>query len=208
MDDETSRRIAYEVAEVLGAQGFDTSFLLNAAGELAQRGVGEYQNRQAAQAAAAQADKVVALDALWADAETMVDLIAATKPVDQNRLRLAQYAAQSAKTSAQGAASSLQSDGVSKRTAAAQSAAAAAAKAALDAPSDPAKQARATAWQRVAASIAGGLAPSVKPLAISSRGQNFLQREYAGVPVWGWAVGGTVATVGVVMLFKALRKRR
>lgn len=191
--------------------GFDSSFLINAASELAQRGVNTYedeQKKQKAQAdAQAQLAKAITADANWASAEAMLDL--ANQAKDPSRIAPAQALQSSAASKAASVGVGLPTDAVAKRVAAAQDAANKAAQDALASPKDTLKQATMRAWQKVAAQAgalsAGPLAPSGGTHGGGHHG-NWLTKQWGPMPVWGWGLTA-VGVVGVGALVVHLVRR-
>lgn len=208
------------VSEVMGAApmgGFDSTFLINAAGELAQRGVSTYEQKQAADKAkaqgTAQTSRAIAADGAWASAEQMLDL--SRQSGDVQKIAAATAMAQSADAAADAAGNGLPADGVAKRVANAQAAMNQAAQASLSNPKDAPAAALMRAWQKVAARAgvsssgdAGGGGSSgggaLSHMGLGS-GPSFFTRSYAGVPVWGWGLGGLAVVGGLTFL---LMRRR
>jgi hypothetical protein len=203
------------VAEVAGAPasgfggGFDSSFLINAASEVAQRGVTTVEQKQAAERSAkdvaAQLQRAIAADAAWASAEQLLDL--ASQSRDPTRVAAATSLAQSTSAEASGASAGLTPEAVGKRVSAATAASKQAAQDSLAAPGDPAKAALVRAWQKVAARAAVG--PQVPggfggagPGHGGALGGSFLGKMYGGVPVWGWGIGGVAIFGGLFMLLR------
>lgn len=213
MSDEMEILGAQVVRELVGADGggLDLNFALNAAGEVAQRGVNMYQQEEAKKkadaAAAAALTRALAADVAWADAEEMLDLV--KKSGDAQRIAAAQSIAQAADAAAMQAGAGMPQSAIDKRVSAAQENAT---KAAREALSDANKQSKMRAWQKVAARAGFGgmsMSPSGKGgLSRSASSGNFFTRQYGGVPVWGWGLGAAGVLTGTILLVRALRKRR
>lgn len=208
-----------EMRSVVGAamaDGFDFSSAIQAAAELSQKGVQAYQASQASDQAkkdqAGALARATTADASWASAEQMLDL--ARTSHDPARIAAAQALQASAQQGALAAGAGLISDTVAKRVAAAQDAAKKAAQDSLNNPNDAAKAALMRAWQKVAASA--GIVPSGSSggLTLSDAhggrggggGPSFFTKHYAGIPGWGWLVGGAVTVTGIGLLIRAMRK--
>ena len=59
-----------------------------------------------------------------------------------------------------------------------------------------------------AASSAGAERPSgLMQMSKEESGKHFLTRYYAGVPGWGWLVGGGIAATGLILLIRAAVKK-
>lgn len=210
----TDRMAQTILGELIGdgpGAGFDSSFLINAASELAQRGVNTYQDDQKKKKSAAevavQLQKAISADATWASAEQMLDLAKG----DKQRVAAAQLLQQQAMQAAAQVGMGLPADAAQKRVQAANDAAAKAAQAALVSPGDPVKQASMRAWQKVAAqvpSLSVALAPSgAGAMSFGGHGGgNILTKVVGGLPVWGWGAIGIGATTAIVVIVKALKK--
>ncbi len=194
--------------------GFDSSFLINAASELAQRGVNEYQSNEASNKSksevAAQLNKALAADANWASAEAMLEL--ANQSHDPSRVAPAQALQMSAMNAAMSAGAGLPPDAVGKRVAAAQDAANKAAQDSLANPKDSLKAATMRGWQKVvSAAASSGGAAGAAALAkgggkFGGGGGNWLTAKFGPMPVWGWGLTTIGVVVGGVLLVKALRR--
>lgn len=195
------------------AGGFDLSSLVSAAAELSQKGVATYEANQASDKT--KKDQTAALakastaDAAWASAEQMLDL--ANQSHDPTRVAAASALQQSAQSQALAAGATLTADSVAKRVAATHDAAAKAAQDSLSNPSDASKAALMRGWQKVAGSAgASGSASSALALAHGGKGSSgpsFFTKVHAGIPTWGWMVGGAVTVTGLALLIRALRKK-
>ena len=201
------------MSEALGEEGggFDYGMIVPAVSELVQKGVQTYQTQEKAKKATAddkaRLDKAIAADAAWAQAETTLDLAQASPVKDASKIAAAQVVQSGAFGQAVQSGVGLTPESAGKRAAAAQKAARDAASDALASPSDATRQARMRAWQKVAAVAAagGGLGPGALAQRPTESG-SFLTRYYAGIPVWGWGVGGVLVLTGGVLLLRALRK--
>jgi len=203
--------IEYEVGdrvwdELMGADGLDAQFGVNAASELLSRGLATYDKQKASEETAAKLDQAKAADVAWAEAEERLNLALQSKPPDAARVEAAQVLAQTMSQAAASTGMGLPPDATAKRCAAAQAAVAAAAKAAGK---DPSKLARVKAWQKVAAACSSGtsLQPGAGAHHAPSSQPSFFTKVHAGLPTWGWMVGGAAILTGGVLLIRALRKR-
>lgn len=190
-------QIAYEM---LGAS-VDPPLVISSISEVANTGARAYETQQAkdrAEAnAKAQLEKAIAADAEWATAEAVLEV--AKKSGDAQRISAAQIPAQIAQQSASMAGQGLTPETVRKRVENAQKNASMAI-----ASSDSTKFERAAAWQKVAnaASLGSfGFGGGV-PQGQSASLPGFLTRKYAGVPVWGWAIGVVIAGAGAYLLLR------
>lgn len=205
-------------AAAAGATGFDWSNVIDAAAEGANQAV-QYKASQDAQSASAATSATstagaIAADANWANAEQQLDLAQQSK--DAGRIQPAQALQSQAQMQAMAASSSLSADGQTKRAVAAQKAAGDAAQAALNSPKDAGKQAMSRAWQKVL--MGSGTSAGAGASALAKHGGkggmpgmsggNWFTASHAGIPGWGWVVGGTVTATGVVLLIRALVGRR
>jgi hypothetical protein len=215
------------LAELLGdsapaggsSGGLDATFLSNAAAELLNRGVQTEQNKKTAQASskndADTLSKAQSADGNWAAA--LVALDQAQQGKDAQAISAATVLSQSAQSQVLTVGTGLSDAGKKKRLQSAQDNAQRAASDSLNSPSDKVKMAKMKAWQQVAstvAALAGGAAalPGM-PGADSAidkhgggHGGSFLTRNYAGVPAWGWGVGGAGILTGLIMLIRHFKK--
>lgn len=194
-----------------GGGGFDSSFLINAAAELAQRGVNTYETGEAEKkssaATAAQLTKAISADANWASAEAMLDL--ANQGRDVARIAPAQALQSAAMSNAMSVGSGLPADAAAKRAAAAQEAANKAAQDALSNSKDTLKQATSRAWQKVAQAVASGGGSSGGPLAHfggKGGGGNWLTKQFGPMKTWQWGLTGVGVVVGAIVVVKLLRR--
>lgn len=193
--------------EVLGA--FDWTQLVNAGAEAVNKGI-QYKQEQdtsnAAKAAAtAAAAKSIAADANWAAAEQQLELAAH----DPSQTVAATALQQAAMSAAMSAGAALTPDAQSKRAAAAQDASNKAAQASLAAPHDAMKAALMHGWQKVLAGVAAGGGGSGGGTSLmkhdkSSGGGSWLTAKHAGLPGWGWLIGGAVGGTALVLILKKL----
>lgn len=189
----------------------------------------------AASAASDQAaTRAIAADANWASSEQQLDLAQqalaqamqdsakAKDPVATSSAQAAIAAAngrvapaQALVSQAQGAAMSagtgLPPDAQTKRVAAAAKAADSAAKAAVGDPTNGAKGALSRAWQKVmsAANAVSTPAAVSEGQALARRdggGVSWLTAVHAGVPTYGWIIGGTAVGTALILIIRALRK--
>jgi hypothetical protein len=196
-----------------GSSGFDSSFLINAAAELAQRGVNQYesseQDKKTQAATIVQLNKAIAADAQWAGAEAMLDL--ANQSKDPSRVAPAQALQMAAMSSAMSVGAGLSGDAASKRAASAQDAANKAAQEALASPKDSLKQATMRGWQKVMASAisSGAMVPGAHggPGKFGGAGGgNWLTAKFGPMPVWGWGLTAVGVVVVGTLVVKSLRR--
>jgi len=210
--------------EILGdaiakeALGFDYGALISAAAEVSKEGVAAGQKKQAddkaAKDSAAAAQKSIAADANWANAEQQLDLAQQSK--DAGKIAAAQTLQSNAMSAAVSAATGLSPDAAGKRVAAATAASTKAAQDSLANPKDAGKAAFMRAWQKVASAATSGAAASgvsstdiAKIKEQNSHGDgNFLTKMHAGIPTWGWMVGGAGVALGVFLLVRSLSGKR
>lgn len=188
---------------------FDPTFLVNAAAELANRGV-SYGLEKKAYEDTQRDDAASSLKAIAADNTLALSEAAFDRAPSSDATRIAKDAAYMASDEA---AQNLSAGAQSLRLVAANKALQAAAQAAQKAPKDPAAQARLRAWQKVVARVrgagGGGAASASAALAqtpIKIEEPSFFMAVRAGLPTWGWfGIGGLVLAAGttaVVMLRK------
>lgn len=201
-----------------GGGGFDWSMLIPATAEIAQKGIQTYQAKEQAGKQSAEdkakLDKAIQADAAWANAEAVLDLANSAK--DASKIAAAQTLQQSAYAQAMAAGAGLSPASAGKRTAADQQAASDAAQDALSNPKDLAKQAKMRAWQKVVAVASAAAQPTPADQAAAAKysrehgggGGSFLTKYHAGVPMWGWLVGGTVGVTGLGLLIRSLLKKK
>lgn len=198
------------VAEVMGEGGkLDAQFGINAVAELASRVANTVESKKADEQAKKDADAklraVTNADVAWANAE------AALAVAQPDQKAAAQVLVQSAQTAALAAGMGLSAELQQKRLLQAQKAAADAAQASLKDPSHKVKAATMAAWQKIVAAIAQQALSQPASTALTTTtptpGQNFFTRQYGGVPVWGWAVGGTALVGGIYLVVRALKRR-
>jgi hypothetical protein len=187
---------------VFGDNPSTASFVTSALSELAQKGAQAYDQSQAQKAQKAQSavdiQKGIAADAALAHA--YFELAIASSLKDTTKLAAAQALVDVAEPDARSAPISDQ------RT---QACSAALKKAAADANksgADPTTtMAMVNAWKKVCALNAAPL-PGGLP-AISHEEGSFLTRKHAGIPTWGWGVGG-LGVVGLIYgAFRLFRGR-
>jgi flagellar capping protein FliD len=192
--------IAGETGGAAGG-GFDTSFLIDAASELAKRGVSTYESKQASEKsrrdAEAQLQRAVAADQAWAAAER--DLELATLSRDAGKVAAARAMVDLSASDARSAGAGLPQDKINQRVAAAANATKSAASAAMGAPGDASKQAALHAWQKVAAAAAAP-APAApgQPGGLAHHGGG--ASLFSRVPTWGWIAGGATVVIGAALL--------
>lgn len=199
------------VNDLMGAgAGLDSGFLVSAASELAARGVNTYQEKQAADKVKADAQKAISADNVWASAEANADI--ASQGKDAQKITTTRALADAAARDADVAASGLTPDGVTMRCAAANASAKLAAENSSAATKDVAKAALMRAWQKIAAkcssSASGSGALSAFGGGGAGGGSSFLTKMHAGIPTYGWILGGGVVLTGGILLIKSLRKKR
>ncbi len=191
---------------------FDASFLINAAAELADRGVSYEQQKSSSAKTAGDNDaklqRAITADAAWAGALATLDI--AQQGGDKQKVAAAQALANSAQATSASVGAGLPQELIDKRVQTAQAGANRAASESLAAPSDLAKTAKMSAWQRVAVAVAtpqamtSALVPN--PNAFQYGGarptENFLTRSYGGVPGWGIGLVGAAALTGIIMIIR------
>lgn len=199
---------------VLGAQvvgemiGFDWQGLLS---NLAQTGEGIHKSVEADKAKAkAERDarnalsKSIELDAVWASAETNLELASGpAKPATQ-------ISRDAAASDALRAGSLLDPDGLSQRCEAAKKALKEAAEAASLSPNDKIKQARMRAWQKVSSQCnIQAVSDGKGGTKLERRGSfaDFFTQKHAGIPTWGWGLITVGALTALVLIFRSFKKK-
>lgn len=195
--------------DVLGAAGFDLSFIADTVAKVAERGYGEYQNREKAKEDAAEGEKrALAITVADADlARAYLALDVATELKDEGKITAARALVDVAEEAVRDAARDLPKAAADKRLAAMKAAIKKAADAVAAKPADKVAVASLRAWKRVADGGAQALAmknaasaalvPVNMPLAV--RLSEFLNKERAGVPTWGWLGGAALTAVGILL---------
>ncbi len=207
--------------DVLGDEpkkGFDPTMLVNLAAEAANRGIDYAEQKKAGEQAAAdkakaegadreKLERAKVADQALASALTTLDLSKQSK--DEQKIVAAQAVADVAASAAASAGAGLSYDALAKRTDAVTAAMKKAADESLSSPKDVRKAARLRAWQQVAQRVAAA-APAAQPMGAPSGGfGEWLTRRHAGVPTWGWGLGGlTLSGLATAIVVKLARRRR